>query len=90
MSVRDLKLAVPEIEGYHLHYAHEKRVNRMLRAGYEFVDFDEVEVTNLDLAGDRGASGNSDLGSRVSVSAGDSSDSGRLVLMKLEKRVVEC
>lgn len=83
MSVRQQKLAVPDIPGYHLHYAMEKRVPAMLRAGYEFVSADEVDLTNLDIAGDRGTSGNTDLGSRVSISAGDSDDSGRLVLMKL-------
>lgn len=85
MSVRDLKLAVPDIPGYHLHYAHERRVPRMLRAGYEFVEHGEVELNNTDLAGDRSMSGNTDLGSRVSVSAGDAEDSGRLVLMKIRQ-----
>jgi len=83
MSLRQQKLAVPDIEGYHLHYAVDNRVARMLRAGYEYVGYDEVDLTNVDLAGDRGASGNSDLGSRVSLPAGDSVESGRLVLMKI-------
>jgi hypothetical protein len=42
-----------------------------------------VDVNNFDLAGDPAASGNTDLGSRVSVSAGMDVDSGRLYLMKL-------
>ena len=83
MSTRTLKLEVPELAGYHLHWAVDTRVARMLRAGYERVMADEVDLTNLDIAGDRGASGNADMGSGVSVAAGESVESGRLILMKL-------
>jgi len=83
MSSRNAKLAVPEIPGWHLHWAIGSKVNRMLKAGYDFVDQSEVDLNNFDLAGDAGTSGNTDLGSRVSVAAGADVDSGRLYLMKL-------
>lgn len=85
MSTRTGRLAVPDLEGFHLHWAHASRVERMLKAGYEFVEVGEVEVNNMDLAGDMGASGNTDLGSRVSISAGTDVDSGRLYLMKIRQ-----
>lgn len=89
MSLPQLKLAVPEIPGYFLYWHLGKNVPRALKAGYEFVQEDEVEVNNTDLAGDAGASGNKDMGSRVSVFAGGMEDGTmepqRLHLMKLRQ-----
>ena len=83
MSTKQAKLAVPNIPGFHLHWAVSRNVPRMRRAGYEFVNQDEVDINNFDIAGDPGMSGSSDLGSRISVAAGTDVDSGRLYLMKL-------
>lgn len=90
MSMPLQKLAVPDIPGYHLHWmlGTPGRISQALRAGYEFVDGDDVDVTNTGLANDASSSGNSDLGSRISVLAGlDSGETGeqRLYLMKLKE-----
>lgn len=85
MDLPDLKLAVPEIPGYFLYWHLGKNVSRALRAGYTFVDQDEVEVNQFGIANDKGASGSTDLGTRVSISAGASGEETeeRLYLMKL-------
>ena len=89
MSIPAPKLAVPDIPGYHLHWIlnDPARINQAMRAGYEFVSEDEVDVANTNLAGDMSTSGNTDMGSRVSVlasgSVGDDGKEQRLYLMKL-------
>jgi len=91
MSLPLLKLAVPDIPGYHLHWMRgdAARIAQATRAGYEFVDADEVNVTNTGLADDASQSGNSDLGSRVSVLGGSTPDQQgqpeRLYLMKIRQ-----
>ena len=56
MSLPMQKLAVPELEGYHLHWmlGTTTRINQALRAGYEFVDPSEVDVVNTGLADEIG------------------------------------
>jgi len=89
MSMPQLKLEVPEIPGYHLHWFLNTpgRISRALAAGYTFVEDDEVDIVNTGLANDRSASGNTDLGTRVSISAGsapgDDGQEQRLYLMKI-------
>ena len=90
MSLPLQKLAVPEIPGFHCHWMlGEARCQQALRAGYEFVDseVDGVDLVNTGLADDASKTGNSDMGSRVSVSAGSEMGSDgqgvRLYLMKL-------
>lgn len=90
MSIPVARLSVPEIPGYHLHwFSGEARVQRALRAGYEFVEEDETVVN------DRSASGgeNQDMGSRVSVFSGDEVDNRnepvRLYLMKIREELWE-
>lgn len=89
MSLPELKLYVPDIPGYHLHWFRGARVGRAQQAGYEFVDPLEVTITNTSLADDASKSGNSDLGSRVSVVAGDADPANgsveRLYLMKIRQ-----
>jgi hypothetical protein len=95
MSLPQLKLAVPEIPGYHLHWMRgdPARIAQAQRAGYEFVEEDEVNVYNSGLANDMESNGSTDLGTRVSLSAG--SDVGqdgqpeRLYLMKLKQEFWE-
>lgn len=88
MGMPQLMLEVPEIEGYVLHWFADRpgRIPKALRGGYEFVAPDEVMLNSTTLAGDVGVSGNTDLGSRVSVHAGtDEGGKGiRLYLMKLK------
>lgn len=88
MSLPILKLDVPEIPGYHLHWMRgdAARLNQAQRAGYTFVEQDEVDLVATGLADDANASGNTDLGTRVSISAGGNDEQGqnqRLYLMKL-------
>lgn len=86
MSVPQRHLEIPDMPGYHLHWFLTSRVGRALRAGYEYVDPEDVDVNNFDIAGDASASGNSDLGSRVSVPAAIGGDSDeRLYLMRIRQ-----
>jgi len=91
MSVPQQKLSVPDIPGYHLHWmnGNPSRISQALKAGYEFVDPEEVDVVNSGLADSASAHGSTDLGSRVSLSAGSSLDDNggeqRLYLMKIRQ-----
>lgn len=95
MSLPMLKLEVPEIPGYHLHWMRgdPARLVQAERAGYEFVDEREVDINNTLLGGDATKSGNTDLGSRVSVIAGaETGGDGqpiRLYLMKQKQEWYE-
>lgn len=89
MSVPQLKLAVPDIPGYHLHWMMNEpaRIAQALRAGYEFVERGQVEVSNNLLGGTAAEDGSTDLGSRISVVAGGVNEQGeaaRLVLMMIK------
>jgi len=89
MSLPDLKLAVPEIPGFVLHWFADRpgRISRAAAAGYQFVDREEVRVRNFGFAEDLLNSGNTDLGSRVSVHGGTDERGGaeRLYLMKIKQ-----
>lgn len=92
MSTPVQKLEVPPIPGFHLHWFRSwepGRIQRAQRAGYEFVSWDEVELNNTDFGGESAASGNTDLGSGVSLVTGDGLDQSgqpaRLVLMKIKE-----
>lgn len=83
MSVPHLKLDVPEIEGYHCHWFRGKdgRIEAALKAGYEFVQQEEVKLNDFGIGNGEEFDGHSDLGTRVSRPTGESGD--RLYLMKL-------
>lgn len=90
MSLPQMKLAVPEIPGWHLHWmaGTPERLAQAQRAGYVFVEDDEVNVSNPDLAGSASKTGNQDMGSRVSLVSGAGSADGqasRLYLMKIKE-----
>lgn len=92
LAVPTLKLAIPEIPGYSCHWFRgtSQRIQQAQRAGYEFVERDEVQLNETGFANDPGGDGNTDMGSRVSVSAGDSGaeDGGiKLYLMKIRKEL---
>jgi hypothetical protein len=76
MSAGTKKLDVPEREGYHRRWfrGDAGRIAKARRAGYEFVAPEDVALNNFDLGGDANASGNTDLGTRVSVISGDGAD----------------
>ncbi len=89
MSVPVQKLECPDIPGFHLHWFNgtAARLQRALDGGYEFVDSREIQLNNVSLGGDSAASGNTDMGTRVSVVAGKQlAPDGqplRMVLMKI-------
>jgi len=95
MTSATLRLEVPKKDGWHRHWfrGNPERIARAQQAGYRFVDSDDVSVNNFDLAGDAKQSGNSDMGSRVSVISGDDIDQGgqpgRLYLMECRQEHYE-
>lgn len=95
MSVPVQKLEVPAIEGYHLHWFinSTERIERAVNAGYEFVEARDVKLNNVSLGGDSAVSGNTDLGSRVSVVSGQEvgkdGQPTRLILMKIRQEWYE-
>lgn len=89
MSLPNLMLQVPEIEGYVMHWFADRpgRIGRALQAGYVFVAPDEVQLNNFDLASDLNETGSTDLGTRVSVHGGigELGRPERLYLMKIKR-----
>jgi len=89
MALPQLTLEVPAIPGFVMHWFADRpgRIARAINGGYEFVSPDEVRVNNFGLAEDLNNSGNSDLGTRISVHGGtdDKGASQRLYLMKIKK-----
>lgn len=90
MGVPVQKLEAPDIPGYHLHWftGTPERIQRALDGGYEYVHPDEAMPNAVGLGSDTTASGNTDMGSQVSVVAG--SELGRdgqpvrMILMKIK------
>lgn len=94
MSTGTLRLEVPQKDGWHMHWFRgtPARIARAQQAGYTFVDPSEVDTNNFDIAGDSKESGSTDLGSRVSVAAGDYAENGqtsRMYLMKCPQQLFE-
>lgn len=69
------------------------RISRAQQAGYTFVSQDDVNINNFDIGGDAKDSGNSDLGTRISVISGDdiaqNGQPGRLYLMEIPEELYE-
>jgi hypothetical protein len=91
MSVPVQRLEVAELPGYHLHWfvSTPERLQRALDGGYEFVNEHEMHLNNVSLGGESSVSGNTDMGSRVSVVSGQEvgkdGQPTRLVLMKIKQ-----
>lgn len=86
MDLPNLKLAVPPMPGFYLYWHLGKNTGRALRAGYTFVEEGEVEIEQSGIANGKEVTGSTDLGTRISVSAGEAGDKDneeRLYLMKL-------
>ena len=87
MSVPHLRLEVPKVPGYHLHWFLSQNIPRALKAGYTYVDEEEVDVVSTTLGNGAEESGSTDMGTRISVVAGGiiegTTDAQRLYLMKL-------
>lgn len=90
MSLPTLKTEVPDLPGYHLHWMSgtPQRLAQAQRAGYEFVQMEEIQLANVPLGGDALDQGSTDMGGRVSIVAGGVGEDGqasRLYLMKLKE-----
>lgn len=89
------KLEVPSREGYVRYWFRGEpgRLRQAMQAGWTFVNPDEVKLNNFDLGGDAKNSGNTDMGSRVSVISGGDVDSAgnpnRLYLMECPNHLYE-
>lgn len=87
MSIPQTRLSVPEIPGFVLYWHLGKNVQRAIKAGYEFVQDDELELSESGVSSTRESA---DLGTRVSSAAGAEmldaqGQPERLYLMKLRK-----
>lgn len=92
LSVPQRKLEVPEIPGYYLRWFRgtPQRLAQAERAGFLFVQPEEIQLNNLALGGDATKAGNSDMGDRVSVIEGGEVDgSGQAIRMYLMKQKME-
>ncbi len=90
MSLPVQKLQVPDIPGFHLHWMRgdQARIQQAQQAGYEFVRPEEIHVNNVGIGNNSVTSGNTDLGSLVSIvggGIGDDNQPVRLVLMKIKE-----
>lgn len=88
LSVPRRRLEADPIPGYVLYWFKESNIQTALAAGYEFVDNCEVKLNQTNEGGSSDASGNTDLGSRVSVIGDRIGERGvpeRAVLMKLRE-----
>ena len=95
MSVPTLRLQVPPKAGYFRYWfrGDANRIQRAMQAGYKFVHPDDVRINNFDLGGSASNSGNTDLGTRVSVTSGDDvgpdGNPNRLYLMEIPLELYE-
>lgn len=95
MSLGNKQLEVPEKPGYHRRWFRSEpgRIARAQRAGYQFVSPEDVDLNNFDLGGDAKVSGNTDMGTRVSIISGERADStgqpGRMYLMECPTELYE-
>lgn len=95
MSVPVQKLEAPDMPGFHLHWftGSPERLQRAIDGGYEFVDEREMKINNVSLGTVSTASGNTDMGSRVSVVSGTEIGKDgqpmRLILMKIKQEWYE-
>lgn len=88
MSLPNPKLSVPDVPGFFLYWHLGKNVRAALKAGYTYVDEEELEVEQRGIANDASTSGSTDMGTRISIAAGgtvsdDNLEPERLYLMKL-------
>lgn len=88
LSVPRRKLEASPIPGFVLYWFKESNMEIAVQAGYEFVDAQEVVINQTNEAGSSLDSGNTDLGSRVSVIGDRVGERGvpeRLLLMKIRE-----
>jgi hypothetical protein len=86
MDVPQQRLEVQEIPGWRLYWFKEENVAKAYCDGhYDFVTQEDARLNRITIAGNPRESGNTDLGSGVSIIGGKDADGRpqRLVLMKL-------
>jgi hypothetical protein len=86
MSTQQLRLKVPDMPGYKLHWFREDNVPAAIDAYYEFVKRDEIRSNPIGIGTNAMDGGNTDLGTNVSLVAGQNAAGQpiRLILMKLK------
>lgn len=88
LSIPRRKLEVAPIPGFVLYWFKESGINAAIQGGYEFVGANEVILNQVNQANPSDSSGNTDLGSRVSIVGDPIGERGvpeRLVLMKIRE-----
>jgi hypothetical protein len=91
MSVARRKMEVQALPGWHLHWFSDTNVPLAIDAGYEFVDKSEISLNQLGVGANHNMTGNTDMGSRVSIigslnkGSDDNRGPERAYLMKLKE-----
>lgn len=91
LSVPQRKLEVPPIPGFHLRWIRgtAARLKQAEDAGFLYVDDKEITLNNSLVGGDAAQTGNTDLGSRVSIIEGSDVENGQAVRLYLMKQPME-
>lgn len=86
MSELRQRLQVPDIPGWRLYWFKDENVPAAVDAYYEFVKRDEISTNPIGIGSNAADSGNTDLGTNVSIIAGQNAAGQpvRLTLMKLK------
>jgi hypothetical protein len=90
MSVPQQRLEVQTIPGWRLYWFKEENVARAFCDGhYDFVTSHDVALNRMSIAGSPGESGNTDLGSGVTIIGGTTAAGApqRLILMKVPMEI---
>ena len=70
MDIPQAKLAVPNLPGFFCYWHLEANVPAAIKAGYTFVEPDEMSINQLNVATENSISGNQDLGNRIKIMGG--------------------
>jgi hypothetical protein len=89
MATARRRLEVAPMPGYYLYWFKEEHLDAAVRAYYEPVKRDEVSLNQVNVAGSAGQSGNTDMGSNVSLVCGtnEKGEPQRMHLMKLKEEL---
>ena len=89
LGLPETALEIPEIPGYVTYWFLDTpgRIQRALRAGWEFLTREEVQLHQKGVSNDVFEDGNSDLGNRVSLygASGDNGKAQMLYAMKIKE-----
>jgi hypothetical protein len=88
LSIPRRRLEVDPLPGFVLYWFKESNIPIAIEAGYEFVEQNEVRLSEVNQANPADSSGSTDLGSRVSLigdAIGQRGVPERLVLMKIRE-----